>query len=132
VAGEKLDPTFFSGRGAALIMVGALALPCAAIGADKERWRKVSGADLYGLFSEKEFGDGVHWVYQFKGDGTFTGTEMSKAVSGSWQVRENEFCWKWLRPPGPEECYEVQQDGNAVRMLINRSEAWYGTLAPLR
>jgi hypothetical protein len=32
----------------------------------------------------------------------------------------------------PEECYEVQQDGNAVRMLINRSEAWYGTLAPLR
>jgi hypothetical protein len=113
-------------------MVGALTLPCATIGADKEHWRKVNGADLRGLFSEKEFGDGVHWMYQFKGNGTFTGTEMSKAVSGSWQVRENEFCWKWLRPPGPEECYEVQQDGNTVRMLINRSEAWYGTLAPLR
>jgi hypothetical protein len=128
----SLIPSLFRCGGTALVMVGALALPCATIGAGKEHWRKVNGADLRGLFSEKEFGDGVHWTYQFKGNGTFTGTEMSKAVSGSWQVRESEFCWKWLRPPGPEECYEVQQDGNTVRMLINRSEAWYGTLAPLR
>jgi len=84
------------------------------------------------LFQDKEFGDGVHFAYQFKRDGTFTGTEMSKPVSGSWRVRDNEFCWKWLRPPGPDECYQVQRDGARVRLMINDSEAWYGTLEALR
>ena len=49
---------------------------------------------------------------------------------GSWDVRQDEFCWKWR--PGPEECYEVQRDGRHVRLLVNRSEAWSGTLEPLR
>ncbi len=101
------------------------------VAAEKEHWRTVNGAALRTLFQEKEFGDGVHFAYQFKAGGTFTGTEMSKSVSGSWRVQANEFCWKWLRPPGPEECYAVQQDGPHVRLLINDSEAWYGTLQKL-
>jgi len=104
----------------------------AAVAAETEHWRSVKGAALQSLFTDKEFGDGVHFAYQFRAGGTFTGTEMSRSVSGSWQVRKNEFCWKWLRPPGPQECYEVQQDGAHVRLIINQSEAWYGTLEPLR
>ena len=99
--------------------------------AEKEHWRNVKGASLQTLFKDKEFADGVHFAYQFKADGTFTGTEMSRSVSGSWQVRKNEFCWAWLRPPGPRECYEVQHDGAHVRLMINGSEAWYGTLEKL-
>ena len=98
---------------------------------EKEHWRNVRGAALKTLFQDKEFADGVHFAYQFKAGGAFTGTEMSKRVSGSWRVQENELCWKWLRPPGPEECYAVQQDGPHVRLLINGSEAWYGTLQKL-
>lgn len=110
-----------------------IALDCiAGAAAAQEHWRNVRGAALAALFSDKEFADGVHFAYQFKGDGSFTGTEMSKPVSGSWRVRKDELCWKWLRPPGPDECYEVQQDGAHVRLLINNSEAWYGTLEPLR
>ena len=104
----------------------------ASTAAAQEHWRNVNGRALAGLFSGKEFGDGVHFAYQFKADGSFTGTEMSKTVSGSWRVRNNEFCWSWLQPPGPRECYEVQQDDGHVRLLINGSEAWYGTLAPLQ
>ena len=100
--------------------------------ADEEHWRDVKGAALRSLFKDKEFGDGVHFAYQFRSDGTFTGTEMAKEVSGSWRVRQNELCWNWLRPPGPRECYEVQQNGTHVRLLINGSEAWYGTLEKLR
>lgn len=100
--------------------------------AQQEHWHDVKDAQLRTLFQDKEFGDGVHFAYQFRRDGTFTGTEMSKDVSGSWQVRKNEFCWKWLRPPGQEECYQVQQDAVHVRLLINFSEAWYGTLEPLK
>ena len=44
--------------------------------ADEEHWRDVKGAALRSLFKDKEFGDGVHFAYQFKADGTFAGTEM--------------------------------------------------------
>ena len=107
----------------------ALSLP---VSSAEERWRNIKGASLQSLFQDKEFGDGVHFAYHFKADGTFTGTEMTKQVSGSWRVKQNEFCWKWQRPPRPEECYQVQQDGVHVRLLINGSEAWYGTLQNVR
>ncbi len=114
------------------IMLAACAIAPSVAAAENEDWRTVKGAALQSLFKDKEFGDGVHFAYQFKADGTFTGTEMSKRVSGSWRVRNDEFCWNWLQPPGPRECYEVQQDDGHVRLLINGSEAWYGTLEPLR
>jgi hypothetical protein len=91
----------------------------------------VKGDSLAALFQGKELGDGVHFAYQFKRDGTFTGTEMTKEVRGAWRVRGNELCWKWQRPPGAEECYRVQQDGAHVRLAINGSEAWYGKLQTL-
>lgn len=110
-----------------------IVLPCiAGTATAQEHWRNVRGAALTTLFSDKEFADGVHFAYQFKAAGTFTGTEMTKDVSGSWRVSNDEFCWKWLRPPGPDECYEVQQDSTHVRLLINGAEAWYGALEPLR
>ena len=114
------------------LMLAACAIAASAPAAEKENWQAVNGAALQSLFKDKEFADGVHFAYQFKADGTFTGTEMSKVVSGSWRVSKDEFCWNWLQPPGPHECYEVQHDGTHVRLLINGSEAWYGTLEPLR
>lgn len=102
------------------------------VAADKEAWHAVAGNAMEALFSDKEFADGVHFAYQFRRDGTFTGTEMSKPVSGVWRVRKGEFCWRWLRPPGPSECYRVEQDTAHVRMLFNGVEAWYGTLEPMR
>ena len=110
------------------LLCALLALVAANSAAEKEHWRSVKGAALQTLFQDKEFGDGVHFAYYLKADGTFTGTEMTKQVSGSWRVKKNEFCWKWQRPPGPEECYQVQQDGVQVRLLVNGSEAWYGRL----
>lgn len=98
----------------------------------QENWRNVGGSSLAEFFQGKEFGDGVHFAYQFNANGTFTGTEMTKRVSGAWRVRKDEFCWKWLRPPDPEECYRVQQDGSRVRLMLNGSESWFGTLTTIR
>ena len=114
-----------------VLLSALLVLPFGTSAAEKEHWRSVKGAALKTLFQDKEFADGVHFAYQFKARGTFTGTEMSKQVSGSWRVQKDEFCWKWVRPPGPEECYAVEQDGPHVRLMINGSEAWYGTLQKL-
>jgi hypothetical protein len=93
------------------LLCAILTLPQQMSGAETEQWRNVKGAALQTLFQDKEFADGVHFAYQFKAGGTFTGTEMSKRVSGSWRVGKDEFCWKWLRPPGAEECYQVQGAG---------------------
>ena len=35
---------------------------------------------------------------------------------------------RWMRPRGAEECYRVERDGAAVRLLKDGSEAWFGTL----
>ncbi len=93
-----------------------------------ENWKVVKGEAARVLFADKEFGDGVHFAYRFRTDGTFSGTEMAKDVRGTWRVVRDEMCWKWTRPPGAEECYSVQKDGAEIRLIRNGYEAWYGTL----
>jgi hypothetical protein len=87
-----------------------------------ENWKAVNGASLRALLPGNEFGD----------DGTFAGTEMGKDVRGKWRVAAEEICRTWTRPPNAEQCYTVDKDGVAVRMLRNGSEAWYGTLKPAK
>lgn len=111
-----------------VLLCGVLAATLAASAAEKQPWRSVKGVSLHTLFQDKEFGDGVHFAYRFKSGGTFSGTELGREVNGTWRVTKNEMCWQWKRPPGPEECYRVQQDGARARLMINNSEAFYGTL----
>jgi hypothetical protein len=111
-----------------VFLCGALTASFASSAAEKEHWHSVKGVSLQTLFQDKEFGDGVHFAYRFKSGGTFSGTEMGRDVNGTWRVTKNEMCWKWKRPPGPEECYRVQQDGVRVRLMANDSEAFFGTL----
>ena len=94
----------------------------------EENWKAVKGASLRGLLPGKALGDDVHFAYRFRSDGTFAGTEMGRDVRGKWRVAADEICWTWTRPPGAEECYAVEKDGAALRMLRSGSEAWYGTL----
>ena len=97
-----------------------------------ENWKPVKREALQSLFADKEYGDSVHYAYRFRRDGTFSGTEMAKDVRGTWRVKGNDLCWRWTQPPGAEECYRAERDGDAVRLLKNGSEAWYGTLKPGR
>ena len=112
------------------LLWGLLVLTSGSTSAE-EHWQRVEGEALRTMFQDKELGDGVHFAYQFRSGGTFTGTEMSKEVRGSWRVRGNEMCWKWQRPVEPESCYQVQADGAHVRLMLDGSEAWYGTLQKL-
>jgi hypothetical protein len=96
--------------------------------ATAENWKPVKGDALKTLLAGKEFGDAAHFSYRFGKDGTVSGVELGKEVQGTWRANGNELCWKWTRPPGAEECYDVQRDGAAVRLLLNGSEAWFGKL----
>jgi hypothetical protein len=107
------------------------ALACAPVRAE-ENSKSVKASELRRLFADHELGDGVHYAYQFRADGTFSGTEMAKEVSGKWRVSSREVCWTWIRPPGAEECYTVRRKGSEVSLLRNGMEEWYGTLKSIR
>ena len=83
------------------------------------------------MFAEHEFADGVHFAYQFRADGTFSGTEMAKDARGTWRLSGREICWTWTRPRGAEECYVARGNGAEISLFRNGFEQWYGTLKPI-
>jgi hypothetical protein len=95
-------------------------------------WRTVHGADLRAMFVDHELADGVHYAYQFRGDGTFAGLAMGREIHGIWRLVGNEFCWMQRKFTAMEECFEVERRGNQIRFLRDDYEAFSGNLSPLR
>jgi hypothetical protein len=95
-------------------------------------WQAVHGADLHSIFSDHELADGVHYAYQFRGNGTFAGFAMGKEIHGTWRLVGNEFCWMQSKFTGVEECFEIERRGNQIRFLRDGYEAFSGTLSPIK
>lgn len=110
-----------------------LGLGCSpALAGEQPGWEKLTGARLRSTFTNVELGDDVHFVYRFRADGSFEGTEMAKHISGTWRTTAKEFCWHWAQPPGDEECHTIKRNGQSIRAYRNGVEAWSGDLSPLR
>ena len=111
------------------ILVAVTAAACAHGGViAAESGKIIQGKALRELFAEHEFGDDVHFAYRFRGDGTFSGTEMGKDVRGTWRLGDRGICWTWTRPRGAEECYVARRNGAEISLFRNGVEQWYGTL----
>jgi hypothetical protein len=95
-------------------------------------WRNVRGADLRRMFVDHELADGVHYAYQFRGNGTFTGFSMAREIHGTWRLAGNEFCWTQPKSAPAEECFEVERRGNEIRFLRDSYEAFSGSLSPVK
>jgi len=95
-------------------------------------WQAVRGADLHTIFSDHELADGVHYAYQFRGDGTFTGFAMGKEIHGTWRLAGNEFCWMQRKFTAVEECFEVERRGSEIRFLRDGYESFSGNLSPIK
>lgn len=95
-------------------------------------WRSVRGADVRALFVDHELADGVHYAYQFRSDGTFTGFSMGRAIRGTRRISGNEFCWTQQRGTAAEECFEVEGSGSSVRLTRDGCEAFAATLTPAK
>lgn len=99
--------------------------------AAEKPWPMVRGKALTQAFANQDFGDGVHFAYQFLDGGELRGMNMGKPAQGSWRVTGSELCWRWAKPAGPEECYQVRQQGQAVRLYLDGQEVLSGNLTPL-
>jgi len=111
------------------VLLSALSVT-GAVGAGKS-WRLARGSELKAAFGNQELADGVHFAYQFEADGRLTGMNMGKPARGTWRVVAGELCWRWTQPKGPEECYQVRQEGQVVRLYVEGQEVLTGTLTPL-
>ena len=104
------------------LLVASLLIGATSIQADVP-WRTVRGADLRAMFIDHELGDGVHYAYQFRGDGALTGFAMGKEIHGTWMQRKFTAV---------EECFEVERRGNQIRFLRDGYEALSGNLSPIK
>jgi hypothetical protein len=95
-------------------------------------WKSVRGADLQAVFIDHELADGVHYAYQFRGDGTFTGFNMGREIHGTWHLAGSEFCWTQRKSAPAEECFEVERRGSQIRFLRDGYEAFSGNLSVLK
>lgn len=95
-------------------------------------WRSVRGAELRATIVAHELVDALHYAYQFRGDGTYAGFNMGRAIGGNWHSAGNEFCWTQRRSTAVEECYEVVRRGNEIHFLRDGYEAFSGNLPPLK
>jgi hypothetical protein len=108
--------------------VATIAIALNAMAADKG-WVKVRGNALTQAFTNQDFGDGVHFAYQFMAAGELRGMNLGKTAQGHWWVTANEICWRWAK--APEECFEVRMQGTSVRLFLDKQEVLAGKLAPL-
>lgn len=107
-----------------------MAVVLGAVAADKG-WVSLRGEALTRVFADQDLGDGVHFAYQFGADGGLSGMNMGKAAQGRWRVAGNRLCWRWAKSREPEECHEVRQRGQAVRLFMDGQEVLSGNLTPL-
>jgi len=94
-------------------------------------WRSVRAADLRAVFVDHEVADGVHYAYQFRGDGTFAGFNMGKEIRGTWHPVGNRFCWIQRKSIAVEECFAVQRRGDEIRFLRDGYETFSGNLSEI-
>ena len=115
-------------RWAIAVLTTAVAL--SAMAADKG-WVMLRGNALTQAFANQDFGDGVHFAYQFQEGGELHGMNMGKPAQGHWRASGSQLCWRWAKSKDPEECYEVHHHGSAVRLFLDGQELLSGNLTPL-
>lgn len=112
-----------------LIAVATLAVVFHARATDHS-WVTLRGNALTQAFANRDFGDGVHFAYQFLVNGELRGMNMGKPAQGHWRVTGNQLCWRWAKSKDPEECYEVRQQSQAVHLFLDGQEMLSGNLTP--
>lgn len=101
-----------------------------AAAADKD-WVLLRGQTLTQAFANQDFGDGVHFAYQFLEGGEMRGMNMGQPARGHWWVAGSALCWRWIKSKDPEECYTARRQGSAVRLFLDKQEVLSGNLTPL-
>ena len=99
------------------------------VSADADLWAQAAHrVDVRNAFVGHELGDGVHYAYRFRSDGTFSGLAMGTEIHGTRRAAGNESCWRQSKFSALEECFEVERHGKEFRFLRDGYPAFTGKL----
>ena len=99
--------------------IAGLALLAVAIlgssAATKEKFQKLTGAQIQAKLPGMELTDEAHWGEIFERNGTLTITSMGHKSSGKWRIQKDQLCLDTGDEPGGG-CYEVWLSGRNVEL----------------
>lgn len=104
----------------ALPWLFSLWLPGAAFAAPARK--TLTATEIQQTFAGKVVTDGYHWSYYLKLDGSIEATEMGRSRKGRWVIRGNELCINITAGAGPDHCWGVVREGQALVFQINGND----------
>jgi hypothetical protein len=60
---------------------------------DLKGFKRLRGSAIERLISGKEFGDGVHWRYEFHANRQLKSVSMGRRQELRWSVKNDTLCW---------------------------------------
>jgi hypothetical protein len=96
------------------VLVGlALAVVVSLPGLAADAYHKLTDAEIKARLAGMEISDEIHWTEQYMRDGTLKITQMGKARTGQWYVRDGLLCL--ADGKSEPECKEVWIAGRKVQ-----------------
>lgn len=77
--------------------------------------RVLNTDELRQTVSGKVVGDGQHWTYHLKKNGSLEGAEMRRPVTGRWAVKGNRLCLS-VPTAAPANCASVVRSGTTLAL----------------
>ena len=90
-----------------------LIAPAYAQTAPVKDFQKLNGSDIRRAFAGHEFGDGVHFNFRYRPNGSLEGMSMGKKVARKWRIAGDTLC---ATDVSGEICYAVWKKGVDIRL----------------
>lgn len=103
-----------STRSILLLALPLLAMP--ALGTPVRH--SLSEVEIRQALAGKVVGDGQHWTYHLKSNGSIEGAEMRRPVQGKWAIHDRRLCLS-VPSGAPENCSEVVREGKGLLLHAN-------------
>jgi hypothetical protein len=82
--------------------------------AAKEKFQKLTGAQIRAKFAGMELTDEVHWRDLYGRNGTVVSSSMGRKRTGKWRIEKDQLCVEFENEL--EKCYEVRLSGKKVEL----------------
>lgn len=75
--------------------------------------RRLKGGAIRAAFTGHRLGDGSHFRWRYRADGTIEGKSLGKTIEGRWRVQGDQLCETFDEP---ETCFYVALQGDSVTL----------------
>lgn len=100
------------------MLIVSLTMSAGSVGAAPTR-HVLNADEIRATFVGQVVGDGYHWRYYLKPDGSVDGTSMGRSRKGYWSVRGQQLCLAIINDTAQDQCYGVVRKDKALIFRVN-------------